>query len=260
MNLRSLNSKGPLKENTCINDLQQTLLILKYLMCNCLEIKETVTKNGLVAVIHSFWCWANQDQQLLKACLSSLSTLTANNKPAVNQIAQSNVSAQTANEQRLINQAANSNCLSLLNSIIKTLQKNYLNQTKSIIILKYLFALLTNIIWKSNLLQDFTTIDFQTIKSNAAKFNYRKEILWLNFLVSLSFTPDGQQFFMKVESLLTTVIKLLDTFNGMTTIASNIQIEIQYLSLLILRNLAFNPSNKSKLVSQCKCLLTLNYC
>ena len=47
--------------------------------------------------------------------------------------------------------------LSLLNSIIKTLQKNYLNQSKSIIIIKYLFAFLTNcaqsnecknIIWK----------------------------------------------------------------------------------------------------------------
>lgn len=97
-------------------------------------------------------------------------------------------------------------------------------------------------------------IDFQKIKSNAAKLSYKKEILWLNFLVSLSFSADGQQFFMKVESLLTTVIKLLDTFNGMTSIPLNIQTEIQYLSLLILRNLSFNPANKSKLVSQCKCL------
>ena len=100
-------------------------------------------------------------------------------------------------------------------------------------------------------MQDFTLIDFQKIKSNAAKLNYKKEILWLKFLVSLSFTSDGQQFFLKVESLLTTVIKILDTFNGMTTISPSIQTEIQYLSLLILRNLAFNQSNKSKLVSQC---------
>jgi len=90
------------------------------------------------------------------------------------------------------------------------------------------------------------------MKSNADKLNYKKEILWLNFLVSLSFTSDGQNFFMKVESLFTTVIKLLDTFNGMTSISLNTQTEIQYLSLLILRNLSFSPSNKSKLVSQCE--------
>jgi hypothetical protein len=95
-------------------------------------------------------------------------------------------------------------------------------------------------------------IDFQKMKSNADKLNYKKEILWLNFLVSLSFTSDGQNFFMKVESLFTTVIKLLDTFNGMTSISLNTQTEIQYLSLLILRNLSFSPSNKSKLVSQCE--------
>ncbi len=95
-------------------------------------------------------------------------------------------------------------------------------------------------------------IDFQKMKSNADKLNYKKEILWLNFLVSLSFTSDGQNFFTKVESLFTTVIKLLDTFNGMTSISLNTQTEIQYLSLLILRNLSFSPSNKSKLVSQCE--------
>ena len=138
-------------------------------MCKNLEIKETVTKNGLIQVIHSFWCWVTQDQNLLKACLSTLCTLTANNKLAVNLIAQSNVSAQTANAITCISSTGsiNSNScsgggggctgLSLLNSIIKTLQKNYLNQSKSIIIIKYLFAFLTNcaqsnecknIIWK----------------------------------------------------------------------------------------------------------------
>ena len=115
----------------------------------------------MIPVIHSFWCWVVQDQNLLKACLTTLCTLTAKNKLAINQIAQSNISAQTAYEQRILiigcTNTNNSGGLSLLNSIIKTLQKNYLNQTKSIIILKYLFALLTNcaqsnecknIIWK----------------------------------------------------------------------------------------------------------------
>ncbi len=115
----------------------------------------------MIPVIHSFWYWIIQDQNLLKACLSTLCTLTAKNKQAFNQIAQSNISAQTANEQRIVingcTNTNNSGGLSLLNSIIKTLQKNYLNQPKSIIILKYFFALLTNcaqsnecknIIWK----------------------------------------------------------------------------------------------------------------
>jgi hypothetical protein len=83
-------------------------------MCKNLEIKETVTKNGLISVIHSFWCWVTQDQNLLKASLSTLCTLTANNKLAVNQIAQSNVSAQTANTINA-NNISGSAGLSLLN-------------------------------------------------------------------------------------------------------------------------------------------------
>jgi hypothetical protein len=122
----------------------------------------------LHSIIHSFWCWAIQDQNLLKTSLSALCTLTANNKLAINLMAQSNISAQSSN-------TINSNLtgLSLLFSIIKTLQKlltntsgsnatniNSLNQTKSsFTVLKYAFSLLTNcaqsnecknIIWKVN--------------------------------------------------------------------------------------------------------------
>ena len=262
LNLRSLSSKGPLKENSLFNDLQQSLLILKYLMSNSLEIKESITKNGLQSIIHTFWCWALQDQNLLKAALSTLCTLTANNKLAINLMAQSNVSAQTSNasgEARL----TNANGLSLLYSIIKTLQKSFSNP-KAFFIQKYAFSLLANcaqsnecknIIWKSNLLQDFTTIDFQANKSTLAKLNYKKEKLWLTFLVSLSFSPDGQQFFMKVESLLTRIIKIIESVASV----QNQQYEIQDLSLLILRNLAFNPANKSKLVSHSNFYLILFY-
>lgn len=117
-----------------------------------------VTKSNLHSIIHSFWCWAIQDQNLLKASLSTLCTLTANNKQAINFMAQSNISAQTTSN------TINSNLtgLSLLFSIIKTLQKllsNLSNQTNlnNMIILKYAFSLLTNcaqsnecknIIWK----------------------------------------------------------------------------------------------------------------
>ena len=105
--------------------------------------------------------------------------------------------------------------------------------------------------FKSNLVQDFANVDFQAVKSNSAKCNFKKEKLWLKFLVSLSFTMDGQQFFMKVESLLNTVIKFYDLFNSLPSSVGPQNSESQYFSLLILRNLAFNPSNKSKLVSHC---------
>jgi hypothetical protein len=39
LNLKSLSTKGALKDNNFINDLNHTLLILKYLMCNNAEIK-----------------------------------------------------------------------------------------------------------------------------------------------------------------------------------------------------------------------------
>lgn len=214
-------------------------------------------KSGLHSIIHSFWCWSLQDQNLLKASLSTLCTLTANNKSAINLMSQTNITP---------------NGLSLLNSVIKSLQKSLINQTKSnFVVQKFSFSLLANcaqsnecknIIWKSNLLQDFTTIDPQSLKSNSFKFNFKIEKLWLNFLVSLSFSTDGQQFFMKVESLLPTIIKFLDPmFFSFTTQQSQFQQQqlflIQYLSLLILRNLAFNQSNKSKLISNADYISTL---
>lgn len=72
-------------------------MILKHMMCHNDEIKELISKSGLVSVIHSFWCWTIQDQGFLRTTLSTLCTLTANNKLAIGMIAQSNVAAQTSN-------------------------------------------------------------------------------------------------------------------------------------------------------------------
>ena len=207
-------------------------MILKHMMCNSLEIKQVIAKSGLISVIHSFWCWALQDQSLLKTTLSTLCTLTANNKLALTLIAQSNIGAHPA----LASSSSNISGLTLLHSIIKTLQKSYLNSNKSLIIAKFGFSLLTNcaqssecksIFWKSNLLQDFTAIDFQSNKANSSKSNFKKESLWLNFLVSLSFTSDGQQLILKVENLLTTILNIFESY--LTTDS-----DISYLSMLIL--------------------------
>jgi rotatin len=241
-------------------------------MCDNQEIKELVTRSGLHSIIHSFWCWAMQDQNLLKASLSTLCTLTANNKIAINLMAQSNIGAQTSNainEPKALSSLSSSSLtsfnfatsLSLLNTIIKTLQKTFVQQhvKTSFTIQKYAFTLLTNcaqssdcksIIWKSNLLQDFTMLDFQL-----NKFNLKSEKLWLNFLVSLSFSSDGQLMLLKVDSLLNGILKFLEYYQQSSNhilLQQQPQVDIQYLALLVLRNLAFNPSNKSKLVSNCK--------
>lgn len=189
-------------------------------------------------------------------------------------MAQSNVNSQTQsiiNEPRLslnsnsssgLPGSTNQTGLSLLYSIIKTLQKyllvsNQQSQKNTYQIQKYAFTLLTNcaqsnecknIIWKSNLLQDFATIDFPSLKANSAKYNYKKEKLWLLFLVSLSFSQDGQQFFLKVDSLLNTLIKFHELI--LTSSTQHQQyLEMQYFILLMMRNISFNQANKSKLVS-----------
>ena len=209
-----------------------------------------------------------QDQNLLKASLSTLCTLTANNKLAIDLTVAPNILAQTSNtvnESRALSSLSSSslnslnysNSMSLLNTIIKTLQKSFVQQQvkTSFTIQKYAFSLLTNcaqlaenkgIILKSNVLQDFVTSDFQL-----NKFNLKCEKLWLNFLASLSFSTDGQLFLLKVESLISTVIKFLEYYHQSrhAPVQQQQQVEIQYLALLILRNLAFNASNKSKLIS-----------
>jgi hypothetical protein len=130
---------------------------------------------------------------------------------------------------------------------------------------KYAFSFITNCtlmssgsklnLWKNNLLQDFINNYQQTI-INGPKINYNKEKLWLEFLVSLSLNHDGQSFIMKSDSLLQNIFKsiqLVDSNTGVNQHKSqehlNLLINNQYLSLLILRNLASNPSNKSKLIS-----------
>ena len=50
---------------------------------------------------------------------------------------------------------------------------------------------------------------------------------------------------MKIEGFLSCIIKCMDT-----SVATNN--EIQYFGLLVLRNLSFNLTNKSKLLSHCK--------
>jgi len=263
LNLKSLSSKGPLKENTYMNDLQQTLLIFKYLMTNSMEIKELVCKSGLHSLVHSLWCWIMQDTSLLKVTLSTLCTLTANNMLGVNLIAQSNISAQSlsiTNEQRLVSafgqSGQSSSGLSLLNSVIKSLQRT-LSQPQSkqtFLVQKYAFALLTNcvqssecksIIWKSNLLQEFLSTELHNSKSNILKVNFKRVRLWLSFLVALSFTQDGQHFFLKIDSLLPV---LLGYFTQSFQI-QNQPLDIQLFCLLIFRNLALNSSVKLKLLS-----------
>lgn len=266
--------KVQLKESQLMGDLQQTLLMIKYLMHDNMVIKESVAKSSLHSLIHSLWCWAIQDPSLLKACLSTLCTLTANNSIAVNLMATSNIQAQTSNilsEPRAVSSlssitsstasisslasASFNNTISLLNQVIKTLQKSMTmsqstNKTSAVAIQKYAFALVTNcaqshdcksIIWKSNLLQDFVNTEFQLNKSSM-----RSEKLWLSFLTSLSFSPDGQLMLIKVDGLVNSVIKFLDYLGQQQ---SPQHVEIQHLAMLILRNLALNPANKSKLVS-----------
>lgn len=150
----------------------------------------------------------------------------------------------------------------LFHLIIKNLQKSFVlnirdksNPTWTFTIQKYSFAILgncarssecKNVIWKSNLLLEFTGIDSQGTVS-ALRFSFRVLRLWLMFILSLSFNSEGQQFIMKCDGLLSTIIKLQNYYqqNG----ESQQQADTQYMCLLILRNVSFNQSNKSKLIS-----------
>lgn len=265
LNLRSLQSSAN-NNATCAKlsyDLKETLLILNYLMCSSEdengdeeerenEIKILVTKYNLHSIIHSFWCWCLQDENLLKSSLLTLCTLTCKNKLAISLMTQSNV-------------ISNNPDVCLLNSIIKTVQRSKSSHKLNRECQRYAFALLTNcaqssecknIIWKSNLLVDFTSLELNSLNGVLAQSSCDLR-LWLRFLLSLSFSHEGQQFFMKVEALLITLINLdelilkqKESSNGQHMIEKKYDVkELHYICLLILRNLAFNASNKSKLIS-----------
>ena len=162
----------------------------------------------------------------------------------------------------------------LLNSVVKTLQKTFKTKwstptSRHILIpqiQRYAFALLTNcaqsaecknIIWKSNLLGDFTAIELNNLNATlgggggGGGTNVK---LWLRFLLSLSFSGEGQQFFLKVDALLATIVKLVELIlkqsqQQLQLQRNNDAREVHYTCLLIMRNLAFNAANKSKLIS-----------
>jgi len=266
LNLRSLQSSAN-NNATCVKlsyDLRETLLLLNYLMCSSddendedgdereNEIKILVTKYNLHSIIHSFWCWCLQDEYLLKSALLTLCTLTCKNKLAISLMTQSNV-------------ISNNPDVCLLNSIVKTVQRSRSTLKLNRECQRYAFALLTNcaqssecknIIWKSNLLIDFTSLELNSLNGVLTQSNCDLR-LWLRFLLSLSFSQEGQQFFMKVDALLMTIIKLdelilkqKESSNGQNAIEKKYDLkELHYTCLLILRNLAFNVANKSKLIS-----------
>lgn len=165
--------------------------------------------------------------------------------------------------------------VTLLHSIIKLLQKSFVltAATKQSVACaqitqKYAFAVLTNcaqsnecknIIWKSNVMAEFTNTSAiaaavssssDTGASGNIQTVLRLEKHWLTFVMSLSFSSDGQQFAMKCDGLLATLIHLYEYYQQLV-MQTQISIDIQYACLLILRNLAFNQSNKSKLISNC---------
>ena len=214
------------------------------------EVKLLITKYNLHSIVHSFWSWCLQDEQLLKAALLTLCTLTCKNKLAISLMTQTSLALTNTNSDTC-----------LFNSIVKMVQKSKLNlKLNNRECQRYMFALLTNcaqssecknIIWKSNLLTDFTSLELNNLNSVLTQQQCDLR-LWLRFLLSLSFSQEGQQFFMKVDSLLMTIIKLDELMLKQRDANNSTKYdlkELQYTCLLILRNLAFNSANKSKLIS-----------
>ncbi|WAR12009.1 RTTN-like protein, partial [Mya arenaria] len=106
-----------------------------------------------------------------------------------------------------------------------------------------------NILWKSNFLQEFSNLNPKRSKGNKGR-QLATEQLWLELLLNLSFSLEGQQIILKIPACLDVLLEFVES---PTT-------RLQETAVMIIRNLACHTSNKPRLLSNDQLLPRLLVC
>ncbi|XP_050395156.2 rotatin [Patella vulgata] len=230
------------KEDPIIQELVMTYDLLRNFMCQNSDVKTACYHSGLSSVCHKLWAWCQVEPTLMSAMLNLLTTYTAQCSTATSSLAYTSptgISSAIPGKSPL-----SSN--SLVHSIIKLANRELEKDMSTII--KTIFSLLCNIVmsaegrnimWKCNMLSEFTQLNPQKSKKQKPKHKQYLDVLWLDLLVNLSFTTDGQQIIFKVNGAIDLLLDFVEHGNQ----------KCSELSLLILRNLCCHTSNKPKLLA-----------
>ncbi|XP_056009232.1 rotatin-like isoform X2 [Ostrea edulis] len=255
MNLEALQlgkSTAKKKEDSLVQDLIITFDVLRNLLFMNEDAKMACYHSCLPSVIHKIWPWCQMEPQLMLSTVSLLSTYAAKCLTATSSLAYTSPSStSTTQNVRSTSQQLGTN--SIIHCLLKLAGKEGIREP----LLKALYGLLAtlclssecrNIMFKSNFFKEFTELNPKKKKKNKQHKNL--ETYWLELMVNLSFSTEGQQMILKTGDSVDLLLDFVDCGNGVT---------LEY-SVLIIRNMCCHCSSKPKLLANDKLLPLLLSC
>uniref|UniRef100_A0A8C5R8E3 Rotatin n=1 Tax=Leptobrachium leishanense TaxID=445787 RepID=A0A8C5R8E3_9ANUR len=251
LNLDSLRPGKPTqrkKEEIHFKQLKVTM----HLVRNCLyeneEDKTAALDSQLAPVLLSLWPWLLMDDTLMQGALQLLCVYTANFPAACSSLCWTTTGPMPI--QPSPKAPANN---SLMHGILRIASEPAVSNSGT---QQAAFVLLSNLaatqdckclIQKSNFLQHFITV---SPTKGANKSLSIAAGNWLKFLLSLSFSSDGQQMILKLKGSLDLLLEMIKYKQKMDS----------PVALFILHNLCFNPANKPKILSNDKAVSVISSC
>ncbi|KAL3312551.1 hypothetical protein Ciccas_008851 [Cichlidogyrus casuarinus] len=251
----------PLNEKNCasLDLMRQELLSNMRLLNNLLFANQSVacpkaTAANLNQLIVSLWKVSQDDDQFLQVLLTCVMNYTADRPSiATNLISHSDSPMlQISDSRSELSKFFFMNSILLLvknrTSFVERLsdlkKRNKADIELHLHILSLAFHVLCNLCWsqvarnsiqKAKFLQQFTEKVPKYFKRNASTMQIL--LLWLQFILTLSFTNEGQKLLLQSDSIVTSVLQY--------TKSLNLPIPIRNASLTIIRNLCTNSILKS---------------
>ncbi|XP_069111957.1 rotatin-like isoform X2 [Argopecten irradians] len=234
------------KEDPLMNDLILTFDLLRNFIFQNLEAKMACYYSGLHNILHRLWAWCQLDMAVMSSTLSLLTTYIAHCPTATSSLAYTSTTATTGGHKQL-----SSN--SLVHCLLRLVGRDNIKDS----ILRTLFSLLAtltlssegrNIVFKSNFLREFLSLNPR--KSKKTKHTQNLELFWLELLVNLSFSVEGQQMLLKTGDCVNLLLDFVECSQG----------KVQECAVLVLRNMCCHTSNKPKLLACDKLLPQMLQC
>ncbi|XP_078335545.1 rotatin-like [Crassostrea virginica] len=255
MNLEALQlgkTVGKKREDSLVPDLIITLDVLRNLLYMNEDAKMACYHSGLPAVTHKIWPWCQMEPQLMLSAVSLLSTYAAKCLTATSSLAYTSPSS-TSTTQNVRSSSQQLGANSLVHCLLKLAGRDGIREP----LLKSLYGLLAtlslssecrNIMFKSNFFREFTELNPR--KPKKSKKAKSLEVYWLELILNLSFSTEGQQMILKTGDSVDLLLDFVDSGNEPT---------LEY-SVLIIRNMCCHCSSKPKLLANDKLLPLLLGC
>ncbi|XP_011873858.1 PREDICTED: rotatin isoform X2 [Vollenhovia emeryi] len=229
------------KTHPLLHDVNCTFILLINFMYGDVRVKESLTKKGLADVVHKLWAWIALNKTVSTTALKLLATFTTKCNAAAQSLTLTTILPGSGLRKT-------PNTLALIHVVIQVTCKEIerAGQIFDNHKMHFAFHILRNAVHvhecrvcisKSNLLQLFTKIH-PTITKRIKPWPL-VEIYCLEFLIDFTYYEEGQLCVPKATDALDVLMHLAKCSSSSSKV----------LAISILRNLAFNVTNRPRLLS-----------